>query len=166
MIKTIWFWLVTLLWGKLMCISWESDKIVSSIFLPIKCMKVSGKIYFINNIIWIRKYKYGIYVIYNNINFSTSLMNNTERDNAPFDSINQWAVFFQINLLHLYVSCIFVWIFPHRAGFRIVESRVWIKVIQVLKAKVKNNSTYSCWKISKDWTKSKIYAIQWRSTTS
>lgn len=71
-----------------MCIFWEFDKIVFSIFLFIKCMKVLGKIYFINNIIWIRKYKYGIYVIYNNINFSISLMNNIERDNVFFDFIN------------------------------------------------------------------------------
>lgn len=70
-----------------MCIFWEFDKIVFSIFLFIKCMKVLGKIYFINNIIWIRKYKYGIYVIYNNINFSISLMNNIERDNVFFDFI-------------------------------------------------------------------------------
>lgn len=71
-----------------MCIFWEFDKIVFSIFLFIKCMKVLGKIYFRNNIIWIRKYKYGIYVIYNNINFSISLMNNIERDNVFFDFIN------------------------------------------------------------------------------
>lgn len=70
-----------------MCIFWEFDKIVFSIFLFIKCMKVLGKIYFRNNIIWIRKYKYGIYVIYNNINFSISLMNNIERDNVFFDFI-------------------------------------------------------------------------------
>lgn len=70
-----------------MCIFWEFDKIVFSIFLFIKCIKVLGKIYFINNIIWIRKYKYGIYVIYNNINFSISLMNNIERDNVFFDFI-------------------------------------------------------------------------------
>lgn len=70
-----------------MCIFWEFDKIVFSIFLFIKCMKVLGKIYFINNIIWIRKYKYGIYVIYNNINFSISLMNNIERDIVFFDFI-------------------------------------------------------------------------------
>lgn len=70
-----------------MCIFWEFDKIVFSIFLFIKCMKVLGKIYFINNIIWIRKYKYGIYVIYNNINFSISVMNNIERDNVFFDFI-------------------------------------------------------------------------------
>lgn len=99
-----------------MCIFWEFDKIVFSIFLFIKCMKVLGKIYFINNIIWIRKYKYGIYVIYegNNINFSISLTNNIKRD--KFFLILLISEFFFFKLIY-FIFMFFVFLY----GFFFIE---------------------------------------------
>lgn len=97
-----------------MCIFWEFDKIVFSIFLFIKCMKVLGKIYFINNIIWIRKYKYGIYVIYNNINFSISLMNNIKRDKFFLILLISESFFFK---LIYFIFMFFVFLY----GFFFIE---------------------------------------------